>query len=478
MTTPTQLVWLRHDLRLVDNPAIFNAAAAGPVAAVYIYEPLLPWAPLGASLWWLHHSLKSLMADLKRHGVQLILRKGKAEDILPKLAKEILASAIYWNRPIEPAQDARDEKLAEDLRKFCEVKTYRSGLLFQPSSITNKEGNPYKVFTPFANACRKAPPPPPPKPAPDKITAAKIDVKSDELEDWGFLPTRPNWAKGFDWEIGEKAAQERLADFLDEQVKDYTAARDRPDKDGTSKLSPHLHFGEISPRQIWHAVEARAAKHSGVKGYDKFLSEILWREFSSHLLLRFPSLPSRPLDERFTDFPWQPNKKYFDAWCKGQTGMPIVDAGMRQLWQTGWMHNRVRMIVASFLIKNLQQDWRKGEAWFWDCLVDADLANNAASWQWVAGCGADAAPYYRIFNPVLQGEKFDPNGDYVREFVSEIKALSNKFIHAPWQAPADELNKAGIKLGQTYPAPIVDLGASRKAALDAFKRIKNESEAD
>lgn len=477
MTQPT-LFWFRQDLRLSDQPGLRAAAERGPVACLYILDDTLPWPMGGASRWWLHHSLTSLKNDLDKIGVPLILRRGSAKTILPKLATETNAQAVYWNRLYEPAAIARDTELKTTLKNAgVTVESFNGSLLFEPWEIKNGSGTHFKVFTPFSKACLTGKAPPLPVDKPKNMTGATLNVASDTLEDWGLLPTKPDWAKPLKaaWNIGEKGAQQRLREFLDKALHHYADGRDRPDQDNTSRLSPHLHFGEISPRQAFYA-----ARHIGetntrtgiTKQIDKFISELLWREFSYHLLFAHPDLPEEPLNKKYAEFPWQPDDALFKAWSKGQTGIPIVDAGMRQLWQTGWMHNRVRMVVASLLIKNMLQPWQRGEAWFWDTLVDADLASNSASWQWVAGSGADASPYYRIFNPVLQGQKFDPNGDYVRKFVPELAKLRAEIIHAPWEASPLELKEAGVVLGATYPHPVVDLKDSRNRALEAHKRIK------
>ncbi len=478
MTQPT-LFWFRQDLRLSDQPALRAAAELGPVACVYILDDTLPWPMGGASRWWLHHSLTSLKNDLDKLGVPLILRRGAAKTVLPKLAKDISARAVYWNRLYEPAAIARDTELKTTLKNSgIPVESFNGSLLFEPWEIRNGAGNHFKVFTPFAKSCLMGKAPALPADTIRKITGAAINATSDTLDGWGLLPTKPDWAKPMKaaWDIGEKAAHKRLHTFLDDGLHHYAAGRDRPDKDNTSRLSPYLHFGEISPRQAFYAAKhiGETSTQSGItKQIDKFISELLWREFSYHLLFAHPDLPEAPLNKKYADFPWEPDDELFTAWSKGQTGIPIVDAGMRQLWQTGWMHNRVRMVVASLLIKNMLQPWQRGEAWFWDTLVDADLANNAASWQWVAGSGADASPYYRIFNPVLQGQKFDPNGDYVRKFVPELDKLPTELIHAPWEATPLELKEAGVTLDKTYPRPVVDLKHSRNRALEAHKRIKN-----
>jgi deoxyribodipyrimidine photo-lyase len=346
----------------------------------------------------------------------------------------------------------------------------RTTTLFNPDSIRTRSGGPYGVYTPFANACLALGGPKPPLPAPANIPAA-TPPETDVLEDWHLLPTKPDWATGLrdTWTPGEAGALERAETFLMHGLAAYAAARDQPGDDGTSMLSPHLHFGEISASQLWHL----AHRQLNSKGREIFIRELLWREFCANLLWNNPALPDTPLKPEFANMPWRDDKPGLTAWQKGQTGIPIVDAGMRQLWHIGWMHNRVRMIVASFLIKHLVIPWQDGETWFWDTLVDADMASNAGNWQWVAGCGADAAPYFRIFNPVLQGRKFDPDGDYVRRFVPELARLEARHIHAPWEAPEQTLAAAGIILGQTYPNPVVDLAAGRARALDAYQQIRS-----
>ena len=465
------LLWLRRELRLRDNAALHAAIATRrPVIAAFVLDESTPgaWAPGGASRWWLHHSLASLDAAFAEHGVKLVLRRGRYAEEIPRLVEETGAAEIHAGLPIEPwARQAM-----RGLWKALEIKlhVHRTALLFDPADIATKSGTPYGVFTPFARACLARGLPPPPIAAPSKITAGKAP-KSDRLGDWGLLPTKPDWAAGLreSWTPGEVGAAKRLAGFARGALAGYVHGRDRPGIDGTSMLSPHLAWGEISPAQIRHAIE-RAG------GNTTYVNELLWREFSAHLLWHHPALPDAPLRPEFAAMPWRRDAKALRAWQKGLSGIPIVDAGMRQLWQTGWMHNRVRMIVASFLIKHLLLDWREGEAWFWDTLVDADLANNAASWQWVAGSGADAAPFFRVFNPVLQGEKFDTDGAYVRRFVPELAALPDRHIHAPWQAPEDALRAACVVLGKTYPHPLVDLPLGRQRALDAFKSLKAASQ--
>lgn len=473
------IVWFRQDLRLADNPALSAAAASGaPVIPVFIREedPADPWPLGGASRWWLHGSLSALAADLAVAGSPLVLRRGPPAHVLRDLIAETGADTVLWNRRYEPAARARDEAIKAALKAGgLRVESVNGALLFEPWTVRGKTGEPYRVFTPFWKACLALPEPPAPLPAPVRLNAPAVAPAGDRLTDWGLLPTAPDWAGGLrdTWTPGETGARRRLAAFLDGPVAVYKTERDRPDRPSVSRLSPHLHFGEISPRQVWHAARhAAAAQPERATGVDAFLREVGWREFSVNLLHHLPLLPESPLDARFARFPWCDDPAGLAAWQRGRTGYPIVDAGMRQLWQSGWMHNRVRMIAASFLIKDLLIPWQAGQAWFWDTLVDADLANNAASWQWVAGCGADAAPYFRIFNPVLQGEKFDPAGAYVRRWVPELAHLPDAWIHKPWEAPPAVLAGAGVRLGQTYPRPLVDHAAARTRALAALETIK------
>lgn len=457
------LVWLRNDLRLADNPALAAACKSAEVTALYIHETddgLRP--PGGAARWWLHHSLEDLAANLSSIGVPLRIESGKAEDVLTSVIKETGAEALHWNRRYGPAGRALDATIKAAFRdKGLSVTSHPGNVLAEPWTIETGQGKPYSVFTPFWKSLRTAEIARPIA-APDGKAIKAHPVDTDYVQ--------PEWAGklGQYWKIGEQAAQDRLADFLDEQVTDYPEGRDIPAKDVTSRLSPHLRFGEISPRQIWHAAQSFAHAHSQQAGaVDKFLSELAWRDFSYHQLYHREDIASRPMQEKYTAMSWRHAPAQFKAWQKGQTGLPIVDAGMRQLWETGYMHNRVRMLVASLLTKNMLIDWRQGEDWFWDTLVDADEANNPASWQWVAGSGLDAAPYFRIFNPVTQGERFDGSGDYVRQWVPEVAKLEDKWIHTPADAPKDVLAKAKIDIGKTYPAPIVDLKTSRQRALDA-----------
>ncbi len=472
------LVWLRNDLRIADNPALFHACKSGAVVLpVYILDEHAPHAPGAASRWWLHHSLKSLSEMLAEASAPLILRRGPSAETLQSLIAETGAEAVYWNRRYYPAHVEADKSLKADLvAKGVGVHSYNGNLLREPWDLQTKAGGHFKVFTPFWRALQKAGPArDTPAPTIQKFKRPKQLPDTDALADWRLQPTAPNWAKEIAsvWSPGEHGAHKRLYDFLAGAVDHYTDGRDRPDQDFTSRLSPHLAFGEISPLTIWR--ETRQRVDAGIispGGAEKFLSEIAWREFSCNLLFHHGDLPDAPLRKEFADFAWRDDTEGLRAWQHGLTGYPIVDAGMRQLWRTGWMHNRVRMIVASFLIKDLLVPWQAGQSWFWETLVDADLANNAASWQWVAGCGADASPFFRIFNPVTQGRKFDPDGNYVREFVTELAALPAKYVHAPWEAPERALQQAGVSLGKTYPMPILDHGEARRRALDRYAKAK------
>ncbi len=475
-TSKPALLWFRNDLRLTDNPALMAAAASErPLVAVFVLddENAGDWKKGGASRWWLHHSLSSLSESLEALGGTLVLKRGKADEIIPTFARDTGSEAVYWNRAYEPWAIARDTKIKTALTDAgVEARSFKGSLIVEPWEIATKTGNPYKVFTPFWKSIKAGHAPAQPIDAPTSLSFAHAPT-CDALEDWSLLPTTPDWAGGLreNWVPGEAAAQERLETFIAHALSDYDTARDKPAVRGTSFLSPHLHHGEISPRQVWDAVKASPLGEG--EDADSYLSEIAWREFSYNLLYHFPGFPEENFQTRFDHFNWTGTDAEFEAWTKGLTGYPIVDAGMRQLYETGWMHNRVRMIVASFLIKDLFIHWRRGEDWFWDTLVDADLASNAAGWQWVAGSGADAAPYFRIFNPVSQSEKFDPNGDYLRRWLPELEKLPRRAIHAPWMADRATLAQAGVTLGVDYPKPIVDHAEARKKALAAFEKIKD-----
>ena len=461
--------WFRQDLRLSDNPALASAAERGEALPVYILDDVNAGehAMGGASRWWLHHALYALDESL---GGNLSVYKGDPIDVLSDIIARNEVEAVYWNRCYEPWRISRDTKIKERLKsKGIEVTTANGSLLWEPWTIKKGDGSPYKVFTPFyRKGCLNAEPPRRPLPPPGHINYRR-DERALDIDELKLLPD-VRWDAGLEphWKVGEAEAQARLRTFIDEGLEHYSGGRDLPAKPYISRLSPYLHFGNISPNQLWDAV-----RQIGDDGnIERFCTELGWREFSYSLLYHNPNLPTQNLQAKFNAFPWARDEAALKAWQKGQTGVPMVDAGMRELWQTGHMHNRVRMIAGSFLVKNLLLHWRHGERWFWDTLVDADLANNSAGWQWVAGCGADAAPYFRIFNPVTQGQKFDPDGHYIRRFIPEIAALSNKHLFSPWQAPESILREAGVELGSTYPNPIVDIKASRQRALDSFKLIR------
>lgn len=472
------LVWFREDLRLTDNPAFYAALKTGqPVLCFYIFETSSAIERLGsASKWWLHGSLENLSQQLKRLNITLALFSGEAEQLVPHIVEMLNAKGLFWNRRYGKAETELDTKIKTACHA-TQVESFNGRLLHEPWEVKTKTGGAFTVFSPYWKTAlaKGAPDQPLPAPSeiktvewPDALSRSRVALKSQHLE-----PSHPNWAKEFDvWHRGEQGAHQQLDCFLEQSLEGYSDNRNRPDQDSTSRLSPHLRFGEISPRHIWHKGEVLLTGNDKNRNdFDKLLSEIGWRDFSYNLLFYKPDLKNTPLQKRFEHFPYRENENDLRAWQHGRTGYPIVDAGLRQLWRTGWMHNRVRMIVASFLIKHLLIDWREGEKWFWDTLVDADPASNPASWQWVAGCGADAAPYFRIFNPVLQGEKFDPDGLYVKKWLPELSALPSAFIHKPWKASILSLKDAKIVLGKTYPAPIVDHDFARKRALEALAKI-------
>jgi deoxyribodipyrimidine photo-lyase len=467
------IVRFRLDLRLRDNPALRAALeGGGPVVPVYIWSPEEEgrWAPGAASRWWLDRSLRSLDEDLRRRGSRLIIRRGPPRAALAALVEETGAQFVAWSRRVEPAMARRDRELRAWLAaRGVSVREVGGASLYEPGSIRSASGAPHQDFSAFWRACLRSTAPAPPEGAPRRIPAPRRWPASLDPADLGLEP-EIDWAAGLRaaWRPGEAGARAALRRFLAGAANDYATGRDAPGRAGTSRLSPHLHFGEVSPRQVWHEVRRRG----GLPARSTFLRELGWRELAHHLLRHFPRTPDRPLRPRFASFPWTRSPRLLRAWRRGRTGYPIVDAGMRELWHTGWMHNRARMIVASFLVKHLLVRWQDGAAWFWDTLVDADLANNTLGWQWSAGCGADAAPYFRIFNPVLQGAKFDPEGEYVRRWVPELARLPEAWIHRPWMAPETVRAAAGVELGRTYPAPIVDHAAARRRALEALSRTR------
>ncbi len=467
------LVWFRQDLRLKDNPALRAAHQTGsPILPVFILDDHNSgeWRMGGASRWWLHESLTALNKTLDG---KLCLQAGSAQEVLNDIIKESGAEVIYWNRCYEPWRIEQDAHIQGALtEKGIEVHSFNGALLFEPQTTRKEDDTPYRVFTPFyKNGCLgKGHEPRRPQKAPKEVSLAKHNGVA--LKDLDLLPTIP-WHKKLAeyWKPGEVGAQARLKAFLKDGLKQYKEGRNHPARNNVSRLSPHLHFGEISPNEVWYAAKQAMINNRCRPDGETFMSELGWREFSNNLLYHFPELPRDNLQKKFNAFPWRKDQKALKRWQQGRTGYPIVDAGMRELWETGYMHNRVRMIVGSFLVKNLMLHWHHGEDWFWDTLVDADLANNSASWQWIAGCGADAAPYFRIFNPVTQGQKFDADGEYVRRFVPELKKMPVKFLHNPWEAPEKVLAEAGVKLGEDYPTPIVNLGDSRVRALEAFSNL-------
>lgn len=459
MNAQPVIIWFRQDLRIHDNPALIHACKDGRLLPLYILDDTNPedWKLGGASRVWLHHALTDLSNSLDGN---LQVFKGNPLDILQKLKPK----AVHWNRCYEPWRMARDKNIKQTLQnQGIEVTSHNGSLLWEPWEISKKDGTPYKVFTPFyRKGCLNAPPPRIPYETcqPNYYDAPTTDIASlsllDKVREWPQQIVTP-------WDISETGAQNRLQYFLEEGLAGYKTGRDFPTRDNISRLSPYLHFGQISPHQVWHAARLYADTHHLDQDVDHFCSELAWREFSYSLLYHNQDLPQQNLHQKFHLFPWREDETALKKWQTGQTGYPIIDAGMRELWQTGYMHNRVRMVCASFLVKNLLIHWRAGEDWFWDTLFDADLANNAASWQWVAGCGADAAPYFRIFNPVTQSQKFDPDGQYIRQYVPELKDIPDTYIHTPWLAPTPPKN---------YPAPMVDLQITRKRALAAYDTIK------
>jgi deoxyribodipyrimidine photo-lyase len=474
--TASTLVWFRQDLRLRDNPALAFAAELGPVIPVFIFDTDCPehCVPGGASKWWLHQSLNALNDSL---GNQLHCIKGDASKLLIELIQKHNIKRIVWNRAYEPWQIKRDTQLKQKLVEAgIVVQSFNSHLLWEPWQVLKKDQTPYKVFTPYyRRGCLSKSSPRMPVAAPKDLQIEYYPKIDNGIDSLALMP-EINWHSTIQtmWTPGEKGAAQHLSEFLPDGAKEYKNKRDFPELGATSKLSPHLHFGEISPNQIWYAGINALNGNTEDIGLDCYLSELGWREFSHYLLFHFPHIPQKNFSPKFEHFIWRNDEDSLKAWQLGQTGIPIVDAGMRELWQTGTMHNRVRMVVASFLVKNLLIDWRKGERWFWDCLLDADLAANSASWQWVAGTGADASPYFRIFNPVTQGQRFDVHGDYVKRYCPELSKMPDKYIHNPWDAPQNILDYAGVKLGNNYPKPLVDLKTSRLRALDALALSKQQ----
>ncbi len=499
--SPPTILWLRRDLRLGDNPALLAAAREardrrGGLLPVFVWEPpgRRPWTPGGAGRWWILRSLESLDVDLRRLGSRLLAERGDPAAVIAALAADIAAGVVVWAEGLDPKEMADDATLRAVLesRGVETVVAPQANLLAAPFSVRTREGHPYTVFTPYWRARLAAGAPDEPLPAPAALPPAPGGPPGLALAELEAESVRP-WSSGFAevWQPGERGAHARLHEFLRGPLDRYAADRDRLDLSGSSRLSPHLHRGELTARQVWHAVRGTLEETGldleaavGPPGRDEeqapglrrsagaFLRQLGWREFGHHLLAAFPQTPAEPLRERFAAFPWRDDPAALDAWRRGRTGYPVVDAAMRQLGATGWMHNRARLLAGSFLVKDLLQPWQQGAGWFWDTLLDADLANNTLGWQWVAGCGADAAPYFRVFNPVTQGRRYDPDGAYVRRWVPELDALDVTYLHAPWLAPAGTLAAAGVTLGQTYPEPVVFHGEARVRALAAYERVR------
>ena len=481
MPMPLIIVWFRQDLRLHDNPALYEASKVGRIIPIFIMDEYAPskFRMGSASQCWLHHSLQQLNKSLKN---KLLFLKGDALFVLKTLLASSKATEVYWNRCYEPYQIKRDTEIKSQLlAQGIIVKSFQASLLWEPWTILKKDKTPYKVFTPFfQKRCLTQIEPRPPFPKPSRLYIADRDERSISkklnlcsLDEMNLQP-KQTWHHSMmdHWKVGEDAAHNQLATFINSYLEGYKTQRDYPGLQHTSLLSPHLHFGEISPFQIWAELKALPKEHQHEDDEHHFKRELVWREFSYYLMFHFPQLPDQNLQTKFNQFPWKKRSKYLKLWQKGLTGFPIIDAGMRELWQTGYMHNRIRMIVASFLVKNLQIHWHCGRDWFWECLVDADLANNSCSWQWVAGCGVDAAPYFRIFNPVTQSQKFDLHGNYIKQYLPELANLPKEYIHEPWKTPPKLLEEYQITLGVTYPHPIVDLKSSRQAALDGYQKLK------
>lgn len=474
----TAIVWFRNDLRTADNAALLAASRHKAVVPVYFREPAADRlrALGGARQWWLHHSLERLSERLASLGAPLALLSGDPARLIPKIVAATNASAVYWNRRYDPACRSSDADLKRNLNaQGIRAESFSGQLLHEPTRVRTGSGTHYRVYGPFWRAIEPEVENHTPVPEPVSLSPHPGHPASEDLADWALLPTKPDWAVGIceAWTPGETGAHARLADFVADTIVGYAQQRDLPGVAATSKLSPHLANGEITPGQIIEVLNSNCDVDASDKDRTVFRKEVGWREFSWHLLVNEPDLARTNHNPKFDNFPWVQDDPALSKWKKGLTGYPIVDAGMRQLWQTGWMHNRVRMVVASFLTKHLMIDWRQGERWFWDTLVDADPASNSASWQWVAGSGADAAPYYRIFNPIIQGQKFDPEGDYVKRYIPELSDLPTKYLHQPWTAPANVLADAGVRIGKSYPAPIVEHRAARNRALGAYDTIKD-----
>ncbi len=490
----TAIVWFRRDLRLTDNAALAHACqTAERVVPLYIHAPEeeAPWQPGAAACWWLHHSLSALDDALREQGSRLVICAGRSAEVLKEVAREVGAGLVCWNRLYEPAVRDRDAKVQKVL-SHAGIRTHmhRGALLREPEEARKEDGTPYRVFTPFSRQYFPAgtggilqmdpAPQDEHKGSFPRLPTLPCTLRSRPLQELGLLPTIP-WHRQFSdhWCPGEAGAGKRLTDFLAQGVFGYGRNRNLPAIDGVSSLSPHLHFGEISPRQIWSALHRMIDRVSHeemrpvIDRVQPFLRQLVWRDFAHCILYEYPHTPTEPFDHRYQAFPWEENPALLRAWQLGQTGVPLVDAGMRQLWATGWMHNRVRMVVATMLSKHGLVHWLEGARWFWDTLVDADLANNTMGWQWTVGCGVDAVPYFRILNPVRQGKRFDPDGQYVRTWVPELSCLPTCYLHEPWRAPPVIAQQAGALPGIDYPLPVVDLAAARLESLQRHRELRD-----
>ncbi len=475
----TAVVWFRRDLRLADNPALDSAlSCAEKVVLLYIHAPHEehPWCPGAASNWWLHHSLQAMRRELKQCNADLVIRRGDSLTVLDEIRRKVGAEGVFWNTLYEPAMKRRDQQARHALRTHgLQVRCFNGTLLREPGDVLKKDGTPYRVFTPFSK-CYQGLELPAPLPAPARIRSAHGRLDSLDVSALGLLPAL-RWYDGLQetWQPGEEGARIRLNVLSGAFLDTYPAERDIPALEGSSMLSPHLHFGEVSPSRVWQATDVRPEPAPGVVGNMpawSFRRQLVWRDFAHHVLWNNPHTSDRPFNRKFEGFNWESDPALLERWKRGETGIPIVDAGMRQLWHTGWMHNRVRMIAASVLCKNGLVPWQEGARWFWDTLVDADLANNSMGWQWVAGCGADAAPYFRIFSPVRQGRRFDPQGRYVKRWVPELEMVPKSHVHDPWNMPATISGASGILTGKDYPAPALDLSGSRHRAFERFKLLR------
>ena len=476
MSDKKSIHWFRQDLRINDNPSLESASKNNSLIPIYILDDVNPGEFMmgAASKWWLYHSLNKLNESLKG---KLLVYKGNPSEVFKELSAKHDISYISWNRCYEPWRIKRDKDLKKELEnEGIKVESFCGSLLWEPWNISKDDGTPYRVFTPFyKKGCLNYEEPRLPTKGYELSNIYSDFIESDGIDSLNLIP-KVDWYAGFEdeWNPGEQGAEDSLDRFLDNGLLNYKEGRNFPSQLFVSRLSPHLHYGEISPNEVWYRAKTKETINGIEKSLAHFHSELGWREFSYYLLYHFPDLPKVNFQKKFDIFPWKKNKDLLELWQKGQTGYPIVDAGMRELWQTGYMHNRLRMVVGSFLVKNLLIDWREGEKWFWDCLVDADLASNSASWQWVAGSGADAAPYFRIFNPITQGLKFDSEGVYTKKYIPELSKIPSKYLFSPWEAPKEVLESAGVELGKDYPEPIVDLKISREFALEAFATTKKE----